>query len=80
MESLFNILSRRDPDPPPQIAAIKQYIRDEFDGAEVEVTVREKMIIVATPSASLANSLRLHGPTIRRRANLDKKLVFRVGL
>lgn len=79
MDSLFNLLSNRDFDLPPEVAAIKAYIRNEFN-VEVEVTAREKEIIIAGSSAALVGSLRLHGPRIKKAAQTTKRLVFRVGL
>lgn len=78
MDSIFNILSRKDYDLPPEITAIKQYVRDEFD-AEVEVIMRDKEIVIAGRSSALIGSLRMHGPRIKKAANTDKRLVFRVG-
>lgn len=78
MDSIFNILSRKDFDLPPEITAIKKYVRDEFE-TEVEVILREKEIIVASRSAALIGSLRLRSPQIKRAAQTDKRLVFRVG-
>lgn len=78
MDSIFNILSRKDFDLPPEVAAIKQYIRDEFE-SEVEVLVRDKDIVITGRSAALVGSLRLHGPKIKKAAGTDKRLVFRVG-
>lgn len=79
MDSIFNLLSKRDFDLPPEVAAIKRYIRDEFN-AEVEVTVRDKEILIAGDSAALVGSLRLRGPHIKKAAQTNKRLVFRVGL
>ncbi|MDB5169924.1 MAG: hypothetical protein JWN82_320 [Candidatus Saccharibacteria bacterium] len=78
MDSLFNILKRKDYDMPPEVAAIKQYIRDEFH-AEVEVLLREKDIVIVGRSSALIGSLRLHGPHIKKAAQTDKRLVFRIG-
>ena len=78
MDSLHSILSDRNFDEPPEIAGIKKYVQDEFK-ATVGVTVRDKDIIVAVPNAALANTLRLRGPEIKRRCQLDKRLVFRIG-
>lgn len=79
MESLFNLLSKKDFDQPPEVEAIKQYIRNEFN-AEVEVTMREKEILIAGASAALVGSLRLHGPRIKKAAQTNKRLMFRIGL
>jgi len=78
MDSLFNILSRKDYDLPPEAEAIKRYIREEFQ-SEVEVTVREKEIIIAGRSSALIGTLRLRGPHIKKAADTKKRLVFRVG-
>ncbi len=79
MDSLFDILRHKDYDLPPEVTAIKRYVRDTFDGAEVEVLVRDKEIVIAGRSAALIGSLRLHGPKLKLAANTDKRLIFRVG-
>lgn len=76
MDSLLNILSDRNFDEPPEMAGIKKYVLDEFQ-TEVTVMIRERDIIVSTPSAALANTLRLRSPEIKRRCQIDKRLVFR---
>jgi hypothetical protein len=78
MDSLFHILSNKDFDEPPEIASVKKYVQDEFQ-AEVGVQVREKDIIVTVPNAALASTLRMRGPEMKRRCQLDKRLVFRIG-
>ena len=78
MDSLFNILSRKDYDLPSEAVAIKAYVRQEFE-SEVEVIVRTKEIIISGRSSSLIGSLRLRGPAIKRLLDSDKRLVFRVG-
>jgi hypothetical protein len=76
MDSLLNILSNKNFDEPPEISGIKKYIQDEFK-TDVSIMVRDKDIIVSVPSAALANTLRLRGPDIKRRCQIDKRLVFR---
>jgi hypothetical protein len=78
MDSLHKILSDKDFDEPPEMASIKKYVQDEFQTA-VSVLVRDKDIIVGVPSAALANTLRLRGPEIKRRCQIDKRLTFRIG-
>ena len=60
------------------MASIKKYVQDEFK-ITVGVQVRERDIIISVPSAALANTLRLRGPDIKRRCQLDKRLTFRIG-
>jgi hypothetical protein len=77
MDSLFNILSTKDFHEPPEIQSIKKYVQDNFK-TDVSVLVREKDIVIGVPGASLANTLRLQAPEMKRRCQLDKKLVFRI--
>lgn len=77
MDSLLSILGNKDFDEPPEITSIKKYVQDEFK-TSVGVQVRDKDIVVSVPNASLANTLRLRGPEIKRRCQLDKKLTFRI--
>ena len=78
MDSLFKILSQKDFEEPPEILAIKKYVRDNFQ-TDVSVMVRERDIVVGVPNAALANTLRLRSPEIKRRCQLDKRLTFRIG-
>ena len=78
MDSLFTILSDKNFDEPPEISSIKKYVHDEFK-IEVGVQVRDRDIVVSVPSAALANTLRLRSPEIKRRCQLEKKLIFRIG-
>jgi len=78
MDSLHSILSNKDFDEPPETASIKKYVQDEFQ-LVVGVQVRERDIVISVPNAALANTLRLRGPDIKRRCQLDKRLTFRIG-
>ncbi|HEY5152352.1 MAG TPA: hypothetical protein VII55_00085 [Candidatus Saccharimonadales bacterium] len=78
MDSLGSILHKKDFDEPPEMASIKKYVQDEFQLA-VGVQVRERDIVVIVSSAALANTLRLRGPEIKRRCQIDKRLTFRIG-
>jgi hypothetical protein len=78
MDSLHAILSNKDFDEPPEMTSIKKYVQDEFQ-TSVSVLVRENDIVIGVPSAALANTLRLRGPDIKRRCQLDKRLTFRIG-
>lgn len=78
MDSLFDILKHKDYDLPPEVEAIKRYVRDEFE-AEVEVLLREKEIIITGRGSALMGSLRLRSPQLKKVAKTDKRLIFRVG-
>lgn len=78
MDSLSDILRRKDFDEPPEITAIKKYVQDEFK-TDVGVQVRDKDIVINVASAALANTLRLRTPEIKRRCQTTKRLTFRIG-
>lgn len=79
MESLFDILSNRIPDEPPEIKLVKQYVRQHFN-ENASVVSRDKDIIVTVRSSALAASLRMRTSAIRKLLDdKDKRLVFRIG-
>lgn len=78
MDSLNDILGRKDFDEPPEIALIKDYVLREFKST-VEVVVRERDIAITSASAALANTLRLRTTDIKQLCQTDKRLVFRIG-
>jgi hypothetical protein len=77
VDSLHTILSDKNFDEPPEMAAIKKYVLDEFK-TEVGVLVRDRDIVVIVPSGALANTLRLRTTDIKRRCQLTKRLTFRI--
>jgi hypothetical protein len=78
MDDLSNILSRKDFDVPPEIRAIKEYVRRHYD-ADVSVTMQAHAIIVAARSAALIGSLRLNLPKLEEAAATDKRIILRIG-
>lgn len=78
MDNIGDLLARRDPDEPPEIRAIKDYVRRHYD-AEVRVTVQPHAIVVAAHSAGLIGSLRLNLPKLQAAAATDKRILLRIG-
>jgi hypothetical protein len=78
MDSLFNVLSNKNFDEPPEVTAVKKYVQETYQ-VKVTVQVRQNELIVVVPGAALANSLRLRTPELKRRCQLDKRLVIRIG-
>ena len=76
--SLADILANKDFDEPPEIAAVKKFVQDNYQEA-VEVLVRENEIVVGTRSAALAGTLRLNVRRLQGAANTSKRFVFRIG-
>jgi len=77
MDSLADIMGKKDFGEPPEMASIKKYVRDKFSQV-VGVQVRERDIVIIVSSAALANTLRLCGPDIKRSCQIDKRLTFRI--
>lgn len=78
MDSLFSILGNKNFDEPPESASIKKFVSDEYQ-TDVTVLVRDKDVVVTCKSAALVNTLRLRSPELKRRCQLTKRLVFRIG-
>lgn len=77
MDSLFSILTHKNFDEPPEASSIKKFVQDVFK-TEVAVQVRPNDIVVIVPSAALASSLRMQTPEMKRRCQLDKKILIRI--
>jgi len=78
MDALGDILRRRDMDEPPEIRAIKEYVRRYYE-AEVRVTMQPHAIVVTARSAALIGSLRLNLPKLQTAAGTDKRIMLRIG-
>jgi hypothetical protein len=78
MDSLKNLLGDYNAQEPPEIVAIKRYIRQHFDAAS-SIGLNEKTIIITVASGSLANTLRFHIPKLQAAANTEKTIIFRIG-
>lgn len=78
MDDLSDILSRKDFDVPPEVRAIKEYVRRYYD-TDVSVAMQTHAIIVSARSASLIGTLRLNLPKLQAAANTDKRIILRIG-
>jgi hypothetical protein len=77
MDSLYDLLAGKDFDTPPEVLAIKDYVRKHYQ-TEVEVQLRDRDILVKVPGASLASRLRFDMPKIQKLAATDKRIVLRI--
>ena len=78
MDSLFSILGSKNFDEPTESASIKKFVHDEYQST-VTVLVGDKDIVVTSQSAALVSTLRMRSPEVKRRCQLTKRLVFRIG-
>lgn len=78
MDDLSEILRRKNFDEPPEVRAIKEYVRRYYD-VEVRVTVQQHAIVISARSAALIGSLRLNLPKLQTASGTDKRILLRVG-
>ena len=78
MDSLNDILGRKDLDEPSESVAIKRYVERKFQ-SPVGVTVQPNAIIITAKSSALVNTLRLQTVQLQETAATTKKLIFRIG-
>lgn len=79
MDSIKELLSRRDDSEPAEIRLLKAYVRQHFQ-SEVGVLVQPRQIIIRAPHAALAGTLRLHSRQLAEACGTDKRLVIRIGM
>lgn len=76
-KSLADIMANKW-DEPPEIKAIKSYIKDTFQ-SNVAVAINNNQIAINVQSSALAGMLRMHILDLQKAAKTDKKLVIRIG-
>lgn len=77
-ESISDLLAKRSPAEPPEVQAIKKYVREHI-GLEVSVSLSTTRITIGVPSAAAAGSLRMHLHELQQQLNLERRLVIRIG-
>lgn len=77
MDSMSDLLGNRQPHEPPQMQALRQYVKENHN-TDVNVTVSTMGYTVIVPNAPLASILQMEQPQIQAACNLDKKLFIRI--
>lgn len=77
-ESLGNILNKKSYGEPPEIAKIKNFVR-EIIGTEPRVSIKSNTYFVTVPNASAAGALRVHIYKLERDLGQGKRVVLRIG-
>lgn len=78
MQGIADILKRKDFDVPPEVEALKSYVRRTY-AAEIAVTVLPREFVVSAPSSGLIATLRLNVTELQKAADTTKRISFRVG-
>lgn len=77
MDNLADILHLKDFDQPPEIIAIKEYVRDHYK-KDISVTIDKQQIVISSSSAGLIGSLRLNSAALQKKAGTNKRILFRI--
>lgn len=78
MDSLKDILGKKDFTPPDEIASVKEFIMRRYKSPS-RVRVERDVIIVRVPSSALAATLQLEQRRLIEACQLTKKLIIRNG-
>jgi hypothetical protein len=78
MQSLFDVLADKDFDQPAEVKTIKEFVSRHFK-SDVRVQLRQKQIVITTPSAALAGSLRTKLHELQKLCGPERKLFIRIG-
>ncbi|MCA9323646.1 hypothetical protein KC992_00935 [Candidatus Saccharibacteria bacterium] len=78
MNELSDLLKQRTPQEPPQVAALKAYVKEKYN-QPIQVQTNRTHYTIVVPGAALAGRLRTESAQITERCSLDKKLVIRIG-
>ena len=77
-DSIGDLVSRRVPVEPPEIARIKQFVLEEYNVTPT-IMLSGKNLVVSVSSAALAGTLRMRIVDLEKIAQTDKKLLIRIG-
>jgi hypothetical protein len=78
MDSLQDIMSKKDFTPPDEIAAVKEFIERRYNSPS-RVRVERDVLIVRVPSSAMAATLQLEQRRLIEACNITKKLIIRNG-
>lgn len=76
---LHDILAKRNYSQPPEIAAIKKYVAEHFEGREIGVSLTAHSIVITAKSAAFVGSLKNHTRQLQATADTQKRISFRIG-
>lgn len=78
MDSLQDILGKKDFTPPDEITSVKEFITRRYNSPS-QVRVERDVLIVRLPSSALAATLQLEQNRMIEACRITKKLIIRYG-
>lgn len=77
MDSIKDLLTKKEFEQPDEIQQIKDFVKSKFD-EEPSVKLTKNSIIITVSSASLAGALRMHMHHLAKELRTEKKLILRI--
>lgn len=78
MDSLQEILGKKDFTPPNEVVAVKEYITRRYKSTST-VRVERDVLIVKVPSSALAATIQLEQRTMIDKCRITHRLIIRYG-
>ncbi len=78
MESLEDILGKKNFTPPDEIAAVKDYVKRHYKSS-CGVKLQRDTLVISVFSSALAGTLQMEKPRIIKACGIKQKLVIRIG-
>jgi hypothetical protein len=78
MESLQDILGKKDFTPPDEITAVKDFITRRYNSTST-VRVERDVLIVRVPSSALAATIQMEQRILIDKCRINRKLIIRYG-
>jgi hypothetical protein len=76
MDSLQDILGKKDFTPPDEITSVKEFIQRRYNSPS-RVRIEREVLIIRVPSSALAATLQLEQRRLREACRITKKLIIR---
>lgn len=77
-DTLGDILSKRSRAEPPEIRAVKNFVRELFQ-SDCKVSLKPGQLIVTVPNSALAGALRMHIVELRGVVGANLRVIIRIG-
>jgi hypothetical protein len=78
MDSLQDILGKKDFTPPDEITSVKEFIQRRYNSPS-RVRIEREVLIIRVPSGALAATLQLEQRRLIEACRITKKLIIRTG-
>jgi len=78
MDSIKDLLLQKNLDEPTEITALKSFCQEQYH-FEPKIKLQDSSIFLSVPNGILATELRMRQTEIKKRCQLTKKLIIKIG-